>query len=229
MRALWISNSSAQPSATARGLDTAGLQFDQIHFEPPGSFSSEIQCYDLICVGPNIEPTTSMDALGAVTRTEGCPPVIFIASGASASHRAVALERGAADVIGEPVEELELRARVVSVLRRAQQRLDGAVRIGDLAIDVENKMVSVRGFNIHLSETEYAILEVLANRSNRRVSRETILCSLFGRGATRAPSYLRFYVHNIRKKLRSASSDQELVAYRGEEGYALLSRHIAPN
>jgi DNA-binding response OmpR family regulator len=229
MRALWISDLTTQPNATARGLATAGLQFDQIQFEPPGLFGSEVQGYDLICVGPHIKPTMSMDALSAVTRTERCPPVIFIASEAFASHRAVALERGAADVIDQPVEELELRARVVSVLRRAQKRLDGAVEIGDLVIDVENRMVSVRGFNIHLSETEYAILEVLANRSNRRVSRETILCSLFGRGATRAPSYLRFYVHNIRKKLRSASSDQELVAYRGEEGYALLSQHIAPN
>jgi DNA-binding response OmpR family regulator len=224
MRALWISDACAEQSATALGLAEAGLHFDQIPFESRGSRSAEVRYYDLICVGPNTEPETSMVALGAVTPLDGCPPIIVVAAEASAPLRILALEKGAADVIAEGVDYQELRARIVSVLRRAQQRLDEGLILGNLSLDVENKMVSVHGSHLHFSETEFTILEVLANRANRRVTREAILSNLFGAGTTRSNSYLRYYVHSIRKKLRSASSDYDLVAYRGEEGYALLSQ-----
>jgi two-component system KDP operon response regulator KdpE len=227
MRALWISNACARRSTTALGLEAAGLYFDQALFELRGSLAAEVHCYDLICVGPNTDPKTSMDALGAVTKTDRCPPIIVVASEASTSLHILALEKGAADVIAEPVEHQELRARILAVLRRAQQRLDETLILGNLAIDVENKIVSVRGSNLHFSETEYGILEFLANRANRRVTREAILTNLFGAGTNRSSSYLRYYVHGIRRKLRFSSNEYDLVAYRGEEGYALLSQQAA--
>ena len=87
-------------------------------------------------------------------------PVIFISGYGRDETIAQALELGAADYIVKPFSPTELTARVQAALRRLAERIP--YRVGDLAIDYEQRRVTVAGRRVDLTAIEYELLRVPA-------------------------------------------------------------------
>jgi DNA-binding response OmpR family regulator len=149
-------------------------------------------------------------------------PMIVVSAEMGEAERIATLERGADDYVMKPMNPKELVARVKAVLRRTQGSGRGAaiVRLGDLEINMQQREVRVRGQEIDLRPKEYGILELLARRAGRVVSRDEILAGVWTQNRTGDERTLAVHVTNLRSKLIGSGVQIRVVRY---VGYKLIS------
>ena len=131
-------------------------------------------------------------------------PVIFISGYGRDETIARALDAGADDYIVKPFSPTELTARIRATLRR-RTRPDPFV-LGELAIDYEQRRVSMAGRGVELTATEYELLRVLSLGAGRVASFESLLRQVWNRQGYGDPKIVRAFIKMLRKKLGDDSS-----------------------
>ena len=126
-------------------------------------------------------------------------PVIFISAYGRDETVVRALEAGAADYIVKPFSDAELTARVRAALRR-QAGAEPFV-LGALAIDYEQRRVTVAGSAVHLTPTEYELLRILSVSAGRVVTYDSLLRQLWKNGEEGDTEPVRGVVKRLRRKL----------------------------
>ncbi len=154
----------------------------------------------------------------------GSPGVIVLTSLGRLGDRVRALDLGADDVVQEPFESDEVRARVRSVLRRMRPEL----RRPRLVIDDERKEVWIGARCVTLSPKEYSLLSLLASAPGRVFSSQEIVDSLWTEPSRAAghPSYAtgqdaQKYVYLLRRKIEIDAAKPEIVLTVRGFGYRL--------
>ena len=146
-------------------------------------------------------------------------PVIFISGYGRDETIARALEAGADDYIVKPFSPTELTARIGAVLRRRAG--PAAFALGDLAIDDEQRRVTVAGRRVELTATEYELLRVLAQDAGRVLTHETLLRRVWARRPAAAPKIVRAYVKRLRDKLADEADRPALIVNERGVGYRM--------
>ena len=119
-------------------------------------------------------------------------PVIFISGYGRDETIARALEAGADDYIVKPFSPTELTARIRAALRR---RADpDTFVLGDLAIDHEQRRVTLAGRPVTLTATEYEVLRLLALNAGRVTTYEVLLHQVWRGRDTAGPKIVRAFV-----------------------------------
>jgi two-component system, OmpR family, KDP operon response regulator KdpE len=135
-------------------------------------------------------------------------------------------EAGADDYITKPFSSKELLARVRAVLKRAQSGSIAPAKpeliCGDLHIDLARRRVAVRGQDIHLTETEYELLHVLAMHANQVALHEYLLETVWGPEYRNDLDYLRAYIRFLRQKIEIDPSNPKIIQRCPGVGYMLV-------
>jgi two-component system KDP operon response regulator KdpE len=135
-------------------------------------------------------------------------------------------ESGADDYITKPFSSKELLARVRAVLRRSQTgitpREKPEIQCGDLVIDLARRKITIRDGEIHLTETEYNVLHVLAEHANQVVLHEKLLEEVWGPEYRDDIDYLRAYIRFLRQKIEIDPSDPQIIQRCPGVGYMLV-------
>jgi two-component system, OmpR family, KDP operon response regulator KdpE len=92
---------------------------------------------------------------------------------------------------------------------------------GDLTIDLAARTVAVKGSEIHLTATEYALLHELVRPAGKVVTHKQLLRAVWGPNAESQSQYLRVYITHLRKKLET-QPQQKLIKTEPGIGYRLL-------
>jgi two-component system phosphate regulon response regulator PhoB len=150
-------------------------------------------------------------------------PVIMLTARASESDRVVGLELGADDYLTKPFSPRELVARVKAVLRRSQPQADDsqAIKRGGLVVDPARHEVTWEGEPVSLTATEFRIVQLLAGKAGRVLSRDEIIDAALGRDAAVFDRTVDVHITAIRKKLGRGG---ELVETVRGFGYKLRDR-----
>jgi two-component system, OmpR family, alkaline phosphatase synthesis response regulator PhoP len=140
-------------------------------------------------------------------------PVIMLTAKAAEADRIVGLELGADDYVTKPFSPRELVARVKAVLRRTNEQTEPTevIRSGELLIDSKRHEVTYGGQPVALTATEFRILQFLASRPGRVVSREEIIDAALGREAAIFDRTIDVHITAIRKKLGAGGQQIETV------------------
>ena len=126
-------------------------------------------------------------------------PVIFISAYGRDETIAKALERGAVDYLVKPFSATELTARVRAALRRRTE-LEPFV-LGDLAIQYEQRRVTVAAQPVELTATEYELLHILSVNAGRVVSYDALIRQLWDEPDSGDQDRVRTFVKQLRRKL----------------------------
>lgn len=140
-------------------------------------------------------------------------PVLVLSVRDATDQKVAALEAGADDYLTKPFDGTELIARLRALVRRAQA--DGGEPVfvcGSLQMDYVAHTVRVQGKDVHLTQTEYALLALLTRHAGRVLTHEHMLRSMWGPNAGEQRQYLRVHLANLRAKLHGA------VKIRAESG-----------
>ena len=146
-------------------------------------------------------------------------PVIFISGYGRDETIARALEAGADDYIVKPFSPTELTARIRAALRRRAGPVPFA--LGDLAIDYDQRRVTVAGRRVELTATEYELLRVLAQEAGRVLTHETLLRRVWARRPAATPKIVRAYVKRLRDKLADEADRPALIVNERGVGYRM--------
>ena len=141
-------------------------------------------------------------------------PVIFISGYGRDETIARALDAGAADYIVKPFSPTELTARVRAALRRQAEPEPFLLR--DLAIDYEQRRVTVAGRAVSLTVKEYELLRVLSVNAGRVTTYDALLRQVWATRDEGDPDLVRTFVKKLRRKLGDdAASPAYLFNERG--------------
>jgi two-component system KDP operon response regulator KdpE len=135
-------------------------------------------------------------------------PIIVLSARTGSSDKVAALDLGADDYVTKPFSIDELLARVRAATRRASvNEALPVARIGDNIIDIDAKtVITAAGERVHLTPTEWHLLEALVRQPGRLVTSRALLTELRGTPEHTDPSYLRIYMGQLRRKLEPESS-----------------------
>jgi DNA-binding response OmpR family regulator len=140
-------------------------------------------------------------------------PIIMLTAKAAETDKIVGLEMGADDYITKPFSVRELLARVRAVLRRSspEQPAGDVIRRAKLVIDVSKHEVTWAEKRVSLTATEFRILEYLASRPGRVLSRDEIIDAALGRDASVFNRTIDVHITALRKKLGEGGAHIETV------------------
>ena len=137
-------------------------------------------------------------------------PIIVLSVHSDDRMKVDALHKGADDYMTKPFTMTELEARIQAVLRRVAveppTNPQAEIQVGDLYINLANRVVKVAGEEVHLTPTEYDLLRLLATHPGKVLTHRTILMEVWGGEYSEMSHYVRVFVNQLRKKLRENPS-----------------------
>jgi len=143
-------------------------------------------------------------------RATSTVPILMLTARDGTLDKVHALDLGADDYLTKPFDDLELLARLRALLRRAHgltaaPDADARARPdliqGDVTLDTTLHEVRVRGAVVHLTATEYRLLEELMRHAGRTLPHRYLLQQVWGPEYGHEASYLRVFVQRLRQKL----------------------------
>jgi two-component system OmpR family response regulator len=145
-------------------------------------------------------------------------PVLMLTARDSAKDRVRGLDLGSDDCLVKPFNLVELLARLRALIRRTAGGGDAvnALKIGDVTVDTAKKTISRSGAEVEVTPREYSLVEMLAFRRGKVVSRTELYDHLFAEEDQSFSNLLDVHVCNVRKKL-----GKDFIKTRRGHGYVI--------
>jgi len=156
-------------------------------------------------------------------RTWSSAPVIVLSVVGDEAEKVAALDAGADDYVQKPFGIDELLARLRALLRRATPSGEPVLEIGELAIDLEKRLVTVGGRRVQLTPNEFDLLRVLAQNEGKLMTHPAILRKVWGPTYGTESHYLHVYVSQLRRKLEDDPSRPRYLLTEAGAGYRLVN------
>ena len=132
-------------------------------------------------------------------------PIIVLSARTDSTDKVEALDAGADDYVTKPFGMDELLARLRAAVRRSSSAsVDGeeaVVETDSFTVDLVAKKVRKDGTEVHLTPTEWGVLEVLVRNRGRLVAQKQLLQDVWGPAYATESHYLRVYLAQLRRKL----------------------------
>jgi DNA-binding response OmpR family regulator len=152
-------------------------------------------------------------------------PIIVLSARTDSADKVEALDVGADDYVTKPFGMDELLARLRAAIRRGAAGEDEpVVDAGDFTVDLAAKVVRRDGAEVHLTPTEWGIVETLARNHGRLVGRRELLREVWGPAYHNETNYLRVYLAQLRRKLEPDPARPRHLITEPGMGYRLVLR-----
>ena len=152
-------------------------------------------------------------------------PVVVLSARDEQADKVAALDAGADDYLSKPFGIDELLARIRATLRRAKPTESGptVLRFGELEIDLERRLVRRNREPVHVTPTEWGLLEAMVTNPGKLLTHQWLLRRVWGRGYGEESHYLRIYVRQLRQKLGDDAAHPIYVATEPGVGYRWIN------
>jgi two-component system KDP operon response regulator KdpE len=147
-----------------------------------------------------------IDGVEVITRLRAWTvvPIVVLTVESDSSRKVQALDAGADDYVTKPFGTDELLARLRAAVRRAslpQIMTDPVVTTAAFSVDLSTKKAHRDGREVHLTATEWGLLEQLARNCGKVVPQKQLLREVWGPEYENEVHYLRVYIGHLRRKL----------------------------
>ncbi|TFI59581.1 response regulator transcription factor [Sphingomonas parva] len=156
-------------------------------------------------------------------------PLLVLSTVDHIDTKVAAFGDGADDYVTKPFHPGELAARLRALVRRSSGHADRIVRTGGLSIDLDAKTVELDGNPVDLTAKEYAVLELLALRRGRPITKEMFLDHVYGHLDEPISKVIDVYICRLRKKLAATSTGESYIGTLRGRGYVLREPESEPS
>jgi len=149
-------------------------------------------------------------------------PVIVLSARTDAADKVAALDTGADDYVTKPFGMEEFLARIRAAARRASASpapSTPVVETDAFTVDLAAKKVTRDGTDVHLTPTEWGLLEILVAHRGTLVSHRELLSELWGPSYLTQTHYLRVYLAQLRHKLEPDPAHPRYLLTEPGRGY----------
>ena len=185
------------------------------------------QQFDAILLDLMLPGMDGMTVLKTLRQDKISTPVILVTAKGDEFDRVFGLELGADDYITKPFSPREVVARLKAVLRRSQvdhqvSEEGDVIKIQDLVIDDNKKVVTKADKILTLTPREYELLLYFAQRIGRVIDRETILTAVWGYEFTGESRIVDMHISNLREKIEVNPKSPVLLKTVRGFGYTMV-------
>ncbi len=212
VRILVVEDDARIASFVVKGLKQEGYAADHAPDGDTALALASTTTYDAAVVDVMLP---GLDGLSLVRRlrAQGAGlPVLFLSARSSVEDRVKGLQAGGDDYLTKPFAFAELSARLQALIRRAT-RVPEATRlaVGDVAMDLVTRAVTVAGAPVELQPREFALLEYLLRHPGRPVTKTMILEHVWDYSFDPQTNVVDVLMHRLRAKADPDKSRIETV------------------
>jgi two-component system KDP operon response regulator KdpE len=152
-------------------------------------------------------------------------PIIVLSVRESQRDKVAALDAGADDYVTKPFGMEEVLARARAAMRRVQPEPSSPslLRFDSLEVDLARRLVTRDDQAIHLTPTEYGLLEALVGNPGKLLTHQWLLRRVWGQGYGSETTYLRTYIRALRRKLGDDAANPQLIITEPGVGYRWIA------
>jgi two-component system, OmpR family, response regulator MprA len=165
-----------------------------------------------------------LEACRALRATGDDVPILVLTARDAVADRVAGLDAGADDYLPKPFALEELLARLRALLRRSGGESDdadpGHLAFADLSMNTSTREVHRGEYDLKLTRTEFALLELFLRHPRQVLSRERILEEVWGFDFPTTANSLEVYVGYLRRKTEAEGGPRLVHTVRGV-GYVL--------
>ena len=176
---------------------------------------------DIIVLDIGLPDINGIEVTGLLRKWTQLPIIILSVRGAE-SDKIAALDAGADDYLTKPFGVGELLARLRAALRRTAQTTSEPVFIsGSLKIDLALRLITVSGFEVQLTPTEYELLRVLVTHAGKVLTHHFLLREVWGSEYGEEFHMLHVNISNLRRKIEPDPTRPQFIITEPGVGYRL--------
>lgn len=211
--------------ATARGIELMlsgeGHNVAVTASGEEGVELADLYGHDVVLMDLDLQDITGLEAVRAMRLKKiGCP-VIIVSGSTDIDSKVQALAAGADDYMTKPFHKAELVARINAVVRRSRGHTESIIRTGAIALNLNTRSAEVGGHAIHLTPSEYKMLELLSIRKNTVLTKEACLNYLYNGLSEPEIKIIDVFVCKLRKKIAAAADGDSQIETVWGGGYML--------
>jgi two-component system, OmpR family, KDP operon response regulator KdpE len=177
---------------------------------------------DVIVLDLGLPDRDGVDVITGLRRVTTAP-ILVLSARLDSADKVRALDAGADDYVTKPFGTDEFLARLRAAVRRSAKRRVGAgepvVRAASFTVDLTAKKIHRDGAEVHLTPTEWGLLEALVRAGGEVLSPHRLLTEVWGPTYTSATHYLRVYLVQLRRKLEPDPSHPRHLLTEPGRGY----------
>ena len=149
-------------------------------------------------------------------RSHSMVPIIMLTAKDDEVDTVIGLELGADDYVTKPYSSRELLARIKAVLRRKgdfvlEEGELATVQVGEIKLDADRHIVTIKGENVALPLKEFELLEFLMRNAGRVLTRIQIIDRIWGNDYVGDTKTLDVHIKRLRAKLEKDPANPELI------------------
>lgn len=172
---------------------------------------------------PDIDGAEVLKAIRAQSKT----PVIIVSARGMERDKVAALDLGADDYIVKPFGTAELLARIRTALRHSPKSMGSeplgqvSKTIGELTIDYQKRLVTLRGETLHLTPNEYKLLVILSINAGKVITHDALIREVWGQYGNESHT-LRVNMANLRRKIEENPGSPRYILTEMGVGYRMV-------
>ena len=160
-----------------------------------------------------------MDGLEVIKKVRSWSniPIIVVSARSEDQDKVKALDLGADDYLIKPFAFEELLARIRVMMRRKPQFVTNQLKIADLTLDRDTRIVTRAGKEISLSSKEFMVLECLMRNQNIVMTRQQIEQNAWNYDYEGGSNVIDVYIRYLRKKIDAGYEKKLIHTVRGTD------------
>ena len=215
MRVLLVRRHSNDASSTKAILKSSGFVVDDVSDRDAASGFLEQYDYEIIILDRLAHDSDACAFIQAI-RARGIEAPLLMLSGSAAADITVrALRSGADDVMTGAFRDDEFVARIEAIVRRSNGHGKSTLQVGPMVIYINSHDVIINGQALHLTKKEFSILQLLALRRGKVLTKPQILDYLYDGLDDPEIGIVGVYICNLRKKLTAHGAGSLIDTVRG--------------
>lgn len=208
---LLVEDEPSIANVISKGLTEAGHTVSiapdgNVGFQMATTHTYDFYIFDIMLPGMN-----GLELCRMIRKMKDERPVLMLTALGTTDNIITGLDTGADDYLIKPFKFTELLARIRAMARRkAGTYTENKLKLADLEIDLDARVVARGGKEIKLTSTEYRMLEYFMKNQRKVVSRMDLLENVWGVDFNMATNVVDVYVNYLRKKV-DKDFDEKLI------------------
>ena len=215
MKILLVEDSPRLLRSLGQGLKKLGYAVDGAADGETGLALAETYDYHVIVLDLMLPGVPGLEILRRLRARGSGVHILILSARDRVDDRVQGLQLGADDYLVKPFAFEELCARIQALVRRRHQAKNPVIRVGSLEIDAVRRQVTRDGDALHLTPSEYSLLELLAYQPGRVFSKEQLVEHLHRSDSDVSTNVVEVLVSGLRKKIHVHGEPPILRTRRG--------------
>ncbi len=224
MNILLVEDEPSIANMINKGLTEAG---HEVSIAPDGNIGYQMamsHSYDLYIIDIMLPGINGLELCRMLRKVKDSQPILMLSALGTTDNIITGLDTGADDYLVKPFKFAELLARIRAIARRRKGIVadENKLRIADLEIDLDARVVKRNNIEVSLTSTEYRMLEYFMKNQRKVISRMDLLEHVWGVDFNMATNVVDVYVNYLRKKI-DKDFDSKLIHTVIGMGYIMKS------